>query len=76
MSDKLTTALKAHESEWGTEIEEFSVISCVPTAECQQIVAADATLKIRLKALRDELGEGELFRYPQLAPRSLGSQSR
>ena len=72
MSEKLTGALKAHENEWGTEIEEFSVISCVPTAESQQIVTAAAGVKIRLKALKDELGENEIFRYPQLAAALIG----
>jgi regulator of protease activity HflC (stomatin/prohibitin superfamily) len=67
MSEKLTCGLKVHEAEWGTEIEEFSIISCVPTPESQQIVNAAAGVKMRLKALNDELGEDGARQYPQLA---------
>ena len=72
MSEKLTQALKTHEEEWGVEIQEFSVISCVPTAESQQIVNATAGVQVRLKALREAFGDKSPFDHPQLAAALVG----
>ena len=36
MSEKLTNKIKVHSDIWGVEIEQFSIVSCVPTPESQQ----------------------------------------
>jgi regulator of protease activity HflC (stomatin/prohibitin superfamily) len=72
MSKKLTEALKVHQSEWGVEIEAFTVISCVPTVESQQIVTAAAGAKMRMEALDEALGKGKAFEHPTLAAALVG----
>ncbi|MGH7175439.1 MAG: SPFH domain-containing protein [Minisyncoccia bacterium] len=73
MSKKLSDGVKVHEEEWGTEIEEFSVISCVPTAESQQIVNAAAGVEMRLKVLTDAFGsKEEVLKHPQIAAALVG----
>jgi regulator of protease activity HflC (stomatin/prohibitin superfamily) len=77
MSDQLTKALKGHEEAWGVEVEHFSVISCVPTPESQQIVNAAAGANIRLEGLAAAFtsygrAKEDVFRFPQLAAALIG----
>jgi len=72
MSEKLTAALKSHDEEWGVDVEEFSIISCVPTSESQQIVNAAAAVQVRFKALEEVLGPGVAVSCPQLAAALVG----
>ena len=71
MSRKLKEALKKHEEEWGVEIQDFSIISCVPTVESQQIVNVTAGVKVRMAALKDALGDN-VFKHTQLAAALVG----
>ncbi len=73
LSAELTRKLKEHEEEWGTEVEEFSIISCVPTSESQQIVNAAAGADIRFKALSGVMGGvRKVFANPQIAAAIIG----
>ena len=71
MSRKLKEALKKHEEEWGVEIQDFSIISCVPTVESQQIVNVTAGVKVRMAALKEALGDN-VFKHTQLAAALVG----
>jgi regulator of protease activity HflC (stomatin/prohibitin superfamily) len=77
MSEKLTAKIKKHSSIWGVEIEQFSIVSCVPTPESQQIVNVKAGVKSRIGALQDgfrQLGieKDAIAHYPQLAAALVG----
>jgi len=76
LSTRLTTSLKEHEGEWGVEVEEFSIISCVPTPESQQIVIAEAGAAIRLKGLvsafKNTTGLEMVLKHSQLAATLIG----
>lgn len=76
MSEKLTTEIAKQSEVWGVEIEQFSVVSCVPTPESQQIVNVNAGVKSRVAALKlgfRDLGFGTgVGQYPQLAAALIG----
>jgi regulator of protease activity HflC (stomatin/prohibitin superfamily) len=77
MSEKLTQQIKIHSEIWGVVIEQFSIVSCVPTPESQQIVNVAAGVKSRVTALRegfDQLGlhVGSIGEHPQLAAALIG----
>lgn len=77
MNDELTEKLKKHAADWGVEIEQFSIVSCVPTPESQQIVNMAAGVAARVKALMDgfkDLGleNKDIGRLPQLAASLIG----
>jgi len=77
MSTKLTSKIKDHSEIWGVEIEQFSIVSCVPTPESQQIVNVAAGVTNRIKALIEgfqELGidKGQIGLFPQLAAALVG----
>jgi regulator of protease activity HflC (stomatin/prohibitin superfamily) len=77
MSTKLTDQIKSHADIGGVEIEQFSIVSCVPTPESQQIVNVAAGVKARVTALDQgftQLGMSKaLVRdYPQLAAALIG----
>jgi regulator of protease activity HflC (stomatin/prohibitin superfamily) len=77
MSKKLTSQIKAHSNIWGVEIEQFSIVSCVPTPESQQIVNVTAGVKSRVEALISgfkQLGlkDSDIGSLPQLAAALVG----
>jgi hypothetical protein len=77
MSERLTRQIKGHSEIWGVEIEQFSIVSCVPTPESQQIVNVAAGVKSRTAALQegfDQLGfrAGDIGEYAQLAAALIG----
>lgn len=77
MSVKLTEKIKSHSDIWGVEIEQFSIVSCVPTPESQQIVNVKAGVKSRVGALIEgfkQLGieNKGIGEYPQLAAALIG----
>ncbi len=76
MSEKLTNQIKQHSDIWGVEIEQFSIVSCVPTPESQQIVNVSAGVKSRVNALKEgfkQLGmDDSIGLHPQLAAALVG----
>jgi len=77
MSMLLTERIQAHQEIWGVTIEQFSVVSCVPTPESQQIVNVAAGVKSRIQALLDGfemigLERTTIGNYPQLAAALIG----
>lgn len=77
MSEKLTEKIKSHSNIWGVEIEQFSIVSCVPTPESQQIVNVKAGVKSRVGALLEgfkQMGikDSGIGEYPQLAAALIG----
>ncbi|MDP3727419.1 MAG: SPFH domain-containing protein, partial [bacterium] len=57
MSETLTKEIAKHSEIWGVEIEQFSIVSCVPTPESQQIVNVSAGVKSRVAALKQGFAE-------------------
>ncbi len=77
MSEKLTAQIKTHSDTWGVEIDQFSIVSCVPTPESQQIVNLAAGVQTRVGALKEGfktlgMNDADIGTYPQLAAALIG----